>query len=685
MKPKYFIILIMLFGTFISCNNDVNKTVNKKPCVKTGVYCRGTKLYTCHNDFNNEGVEEILEECDNGQICSNQECITATCDEIINCVDGERRCNDDNSYKICGNYDSDTCLEWDIRNCGENLICNNGLCVLSEENPCNLIDCQEHSSCKVNVSNKAECICDPGYELNSNNLCVPGCTPDCDGKVCGDDGCDGSCGTCADGTCNANGQCETICTPNCDGNECGDDGCGGSCGTCQQLGTHCFENQCVSDCENPNPCTEENRNICEMIGNAIQCKCNNGFHLSDNACIKDIVDDCTNVSCGAMQHCDSTNGDCVDNTKMVNCNIVTPMNGITDNENLQVEITWSDGNWSSPEDCPWHCNDGYYESGNECLAITCAANQHLEDNTCVSNEKTVPCNEIDYGIDNAHNDVKDVTITWNNGWQEIPDCEWICDDEYHEYTDPNSLISFCVSDTQVVNCQVSEDLPDNAIEETGVTVTQTWIYDDENSDEGYWYTPYCEWHCDETNSCLSSDETSCITKENIDECDGEDNNCDGVVDNLANGPENSSCNVGNFCFGRVYNGHHYIFCNALLKKWSEAEANCVSRNAHLVSIDSEDENEFIEENIDDRYWIGYYQNENGGSAPWYWSNNSTSTYTNWNDGEPNNYCLEKEWSWSKFKNVCVKWENCAETYSDGNWNDADCDSSRRFICEKPLP
>jgi hypothetical protein len=33
------------------------------------------------------------------------------------------------------------------------------------------------------------------------------CTPACSGKVCGPDGCGGSCGTCSSGTCDASGQC----------------------------------------------------------------------------------------------------------------------------------------------------------------------------------------------------------------------------------------------------------------------------------------------------------------------------------------------------------------------------------------------------------------------------------------------------------------------------------------------
>jgi hypothetical protein len=60
------------------------------------------------------------------------------------------------------------------------------------------------------------------------------CIPNCEGKVCGDDGCAGSCGECeAPGICSAAGLCE--CTPVCIGQdgrpyECGDDGCGGVCG-----------------------------------------------------------------------------------------------------------------------------------------------------------------------------------------------------------------------------------------------------------------------------------------------------------------------------------------------------------------------------------------------------------------------------------------------------------------------
>ena len=72
------------------------------------------------------------------------------------------------------------------------------------------------------------------------------CVSDCDGKVCGDDGCGGSCGECPDvqDAC-IEGQC--ICQPACDGNECGDDGCGGVCGTCVGPQAKCVDGACICE------------------------------------------------------------------------------------------------------------------------------------------------------------------------------------------------------------------------------------------------------------------------------------------------------------------------------------------------------------------------------------------------------------------------------------------------------
>ena len=57
---------------------------------------------------------------------------------------------------------------------------------------------------------------------------------------------------CGDGVCgsgeteeNCPEDCAVVCTPNCEGKVCGDDGCGGSCGTCSD-NQMCKEGQCVA-------------------------------------------------------------------------------------------------------------------------------------------------------------------------------------------------------------------------------------------------------------------------------------------------------------------------------------------------------------------------------------------------------------------------------------------------------
>lgn len=49
--------------------------------------------------------------------------------------------------------------------------------------------------------------------------------PFCEGKVCGDDGCGDSCGSCQGNYNCEDGEC--VCQPNCSGKQCGPNGCGG--------------------------------------------------------------------------------------------------------------------------------------------------------------------------------------------------------------------------------------------------------------------------------------------------------------------------------------------------------------------------------------------------------------------------------------------------------------------------
>ncbi len=83
--------------------------------------------------------------------------------------------------------------------------------------------------------------CTGPQELCIDGLCI--CQPACQGKVCGDNGCQGTCGICpgpqdlcVDGAC--------VCQPACEGLECGDDGCEGSCGDCPGQQDLCVDGLC---------------------------------------------------------------------------------------------------------------------------------------------------------------------------------------------------------------------------------------------------------------------------------------------------------------------------------------------------------------------------------------------------------------------------------------------------------
>ena len=73
---------------------------------------------------------------------------------------------------------------------------------------------------------------DPFNTGRADTGCVP-CSPDCEGRECGDDGCGGSCGECDDSLfCEWPGMCVNGDPPQCFGKMCGPDSMGGSCGSC---------------------------------------------------------------------------------------------------------------------------------------------------------------------------------------------------------------------------------------------------------------------------------------------------------------------------------------------------------------------------------------------------------------------------------------------------------------------
>ncbi len=122
---------------------------------------------------------------------------------------------------------------------------------------------------------------------------IPPCDPECEGKICGDDGCGGLCGECpTDHKCIDGEECVLHCEPKCEGKQCGDDGCGGSCGECP------FAMQCQAGlCECSPKCQDKE---CGSDGCGGTCgECAVGFQCSPfGKCEPPCEPACEGKSCG---------------------------------------------------------------------------------------------------------------------------------------------------------------------------------------------------------------------------------------------------------------------------------------------------------------------------------------------------------------------------------------------------
>ncbi|XP_033972669.1 lactose-binding lectin l-2-like [Trematomus bernacchii] len=105
--------------------------------------------------------------------------------------------------------------------------------------------------------------------------------------------------------------------------------------------------------------------------------------------------------------------------------------------------------------------------------------------------------------------------------------------------------------------------------------------------------------------------------------------------------------------------------------WADAEFHCVSEGANLVSIHSQEEQEFVKsliKNFDptEGYtWIGLSDIHKEGS--WMWSDGSAAKFFFWNSGEPNN---------------AGRKEDCVHTNYGPvkKWNDWPCSNTDPSVC-----
>ncbi|MDD1776665.1 MAG: hypothetical protein LUQ65_00735 [Candidatus Helarchaeota archaeon] len=104
----------------------------KDECSPLGyVQCTGNATYKKCGNYDSDTCLEWspMGYCPSGQTCSNGICVASCTDECS--PSGYSRCTSSATYMVCGNYDSDTCLEWKSVACPPDSICQNGYCSIS--------------------------------------------------------------------------------------------------------------------------------------------------------------------------------------------------------------------------------------------------------------------------------------------------------------------------------------------------------------------------------------------------------------------------------------------------------------------------------------------------------------------------------------------------------------------------
>ncbi|XP_049717115.1 asialoglycoprotein receptor 2 isoform X1 [Loxodonta africana] len=106
------------------------------------------------------------------------------------------------------------------------------------------------------------------------------------------------------------------------------------------------------------------------------------------------------------------------------------------------------------------------------------------------------------------------------------------------------------------------------------------------------------------------------------------------------------------------------------KTWSEADKYCQLEDAHLVVINSKEEQQFILQHASPFHtWLGL--TSTGGSWKWVDGTDYENGYKNWAYTQPDNW-QGREVGGS---------EDCVEIQSNGQWNDDLCLQMHRWVCE----
>ncbi len=576
----------------------------------------------------------IFSSCDNTSTgyktkeCNNQCLETGIfCDKdnssaVFNCTQDKNGCFIKELFQECENNKICVAGTCQIKNCESQCITEGYFC---ENN--NRYQCGNFND--DNCLEKKEAFCENGYN------CVMGeCKKDC---VPSEEVCDG-----IDNNCNGETDEGVKITFYKDSDNDGFGDINNIIETCSAPDGYVENNNDCNDTEhNTNPDAQE---ICDGIDN----NCNGKIDTEDNT-----LEDAPLA--------DNQNGICNGSKKICNNEWINPDYTTLNSYELNDESCNSIDN-----NCNGETDEGYIITNISCGIGECSNTGRLECqngqeiDTCTPNQ---PSEEVCDGIDNNCNGEIDegLKITFykdsdNDGFGDInntieacslPD-GYVennndCDDTEHN-TNPDAQ-EICDGTDNNCNSETDENFPDS--DNDGIAdCVDNCVYtqnvnqldaDDDNMGNA------CD--CYLGNSNIAIQEI----------CNGIDDNCDGQVD------EGNVCATDN-CVVRFHDNHNYIFCstNTMKKSWNNARKYCNQKNYNLVTIETEEENNWIRSEISNNHWIGLNDLRDGHK---------------WEAGFGRIWNTDHD-DWD---------EKCWEIrHNDTKWHDRYCSSDvkRRFICEE---